>query len=910
MGSSYCSRDSNDIISGDCVFEINDFTVVTEFEVFTLMLENAIQEMKTEADLPDIEIESSSGTRQRGVLSKKFAYQNYELQMVYVRQKNKMPTFSEDFLEHRSYLCEAAFALDHSDNHFFEDIIIGKQYGILSDFFLICAIGQNNFMTESTVNIINSAIILASSNIDCALPIFFQFAPGAAVGVLQNRNFFTNFEGAVLNNCLSSQKYLDGVIKMFKEKINTPSELEKIKISLQQDFDVNLSPFSEADVSSSPLGSSLAEVHQDQSVPIGCNCPHKYPFQPVGLSLAHGLRMAAVWVDIDEYLMVETDNFTNIEPQTAQRWKCSMLFDDEYSYEQSYLFTRLFELSEEELSECSVRSQLLSPSDQSSSLGTTALGPLADKPSVRDIKILGNSSPISQKSCSDCISFILKGSGNDTDFLVGHPTSGQQQFQKLLNPKSAPANSLTRRLAVCLVEKIDGNFVNFCRLWIKFLEILRHHWEYNLDLPYFDTDERPQLACCLLHQKLQMIQYCISVKKRKHREMEACEATTSECVKDPTNRITADEEFFDANESFDEVDAALFLKEPRGRSHPLDSNECLRNYPKERIFVPFTQDEGPMTEDQIEQRVSYLFSLEDANLRTRAQSELLLSDMQAFKAANPGCELVDFLRWHSPRDLSEEGELSERMKLPGNFWQETWDSANAVPAAQQQRLFNETREVEQIFQFFMNIRIRELVKLLLPVVSVHMAEILLENAAECLEMVGPKLEKLCNELNVATKGSDMDAYFDVARTLRMVEEMVMKYSTTSNLMLRQAQSMDLLKHIDLNVLKTFVTTLCESSSDVVDELSLQSVQLSCEIPDAPDGPIFGTLRSFFLMDEEGDREGEEEQWPRPIRKQAILRCFVPHPGNGSRAMPQRMYTSYREGEFIFCGSFTSDITFL
>uniref|UniRef100_A0A183BTJ2 Rab3 GTPase-activating protein catalytic subunit n=1 Tax=Globodera pallida TaxID=36090 RepID=A0A183BTJ2_GLOPA len=779
------------------------------------MLENAIQEMKTEADLPDIEIESSSGTRQRGVLSKKFAYQNYELQM---------------------------------------DIIIGKQYGILSDFFLICAIGQNNFMTESTVNIINSAIILASSNIDCALPIFFQFAPGAAVGVLQNRNFFTNFEGAVLNNCLSSQKYLDGVIKMFKEKINTPSELEKIKISLQQDFDVNLSPFSEADVSSSPLGSSLAEVHQDQSVPIGCNCPHKYPFQPVGLSLAHGLRMAAVWVDIDEYLMVETDNFTNIEPQTAQRWKCSMLFDDEYSYEQSYLFTRLFELSEEELSECSVRSQLLSPSDQSSSLGTTALGPLADKPSVRDIKILGNSSPISQ------------GSGNDTDFLVGHPTSGQQQFQKLLNPKSAPANSLTRRLAVCLVEKIDGNFVNFCRLWIKFLEILRHHWEYNLDLPYFDTDERPQLACCLLHQKLQMIQYCISVKKRKHREMEACEATTSECVKDPTNRITADEEFFDANESFDEVDAALFLKEPRGRSHPLDSNECLRNYPKERIFVPFTQDEGPMTEDQIEQRVSYLFSLEDANLRTRAQSELLLSDMQAFKAANPGCELVDFLRWHSPRDLSEEGELSERMKLPGNFWQETWDSANAVPAAQQQRLFNETREVEQLSQ-----------------------SIWPKFSAECLEMVGPKLEKLCNELNVATKGSDMDAYFDVARTLRMVEEMVMKYSTTSNLMLRQAQSMDLLKHIDLNVLKTFVTTLCESSSDVVDELSLQSVQLSCEIPDAPDGPIFGTLRSFFLMDEEGDREGEEEQWPRPIRKQAILRCFVPHPGNGSRAMPQRMF---------------------
>ena len=41
----------------------------------------------------------------------------------------------------------------------------------------------------------------------------------------------------------------------------------------------------------------------------------------------------------------------------------------------------------------------------------------------------------------------------------------------------------------------------------------------------------------------------------------------------------------------------------------------------------------------------------------RLQSAQLKSDMQAFKAANPGCELADFVRWHSPRDwIEEEGE--------------------------------------------------------------------------------------------------------------------------------------------------------------------------------------------------------------------------------------------------------------
>jgi Rab3 GTPase-activating protein catalytic subunit len=58
-----------------------------------------------------------------------------------------------------------------------------------------------------------------------------------------------------------------------------------------------------------------------------------------------------------------------------------------------------------------------------------------------------------------------------------------------------------------------------------------------------------------------------------------------------------------------------------------------------------------MTEDQLNKHESFLLELEDSDLRNRAQSDLLLSDMQSFKAANPDAVLEDFLRWHSPRDL-------------------------------------------------------------------------------------------------------------------------------------------------------------------------------------------------------------------------------------------------------------------
>ena len=41
------------------------------------------------------------------------------------------------------------------------------------------------------------------------------------------------------------------------------------------------------------------------------------------------------------------------------------------------------------------------------------------------------------------------------------------------------------------------------------------------------------------------------------------------------------------------------------------------------------------------------------------QSACLLSDMEAFKAANPGCVLGDFVRWYSPRDWIEDTVVND-----------------------------------------------------------------------------------------------------------------------------------------------------------------------------------------------------------------------------------------------------------
>ena len=72
------------------------------------------------------------------------------------------------------------------------------------------------------------------------------------------------------------------------------------------------------------------------------------------------------------------------------------------------------------------------------------------------------------------------------------------------------------------------------------------------------------------------------------------------------------------------------------------------------------------------------------------------------------------MRWHSPRDWSEEGGLSARMRAEGNLWAALWGQARAVPARRQRRLFDDTREAEKVVGWVAGLAPGEAAHLLLP----------------------------------------------------------------------------------------------------------------------------------------------------------------------------------------------------
>ena len=162
--------------------------------------------------------------------------------------------------------------------------------------------------------------------------------------------------------------------------------------------------------------------------------------------------------------------------------------------------------------------------------------------------------------------------------------------------------------------------------------------------------------------------------------------------------------------------------EAEGRLKQLDDLKLLKC--DEPLYVPITQEPPPMTEDMLQEQADIMFQLgtssEGAALRAKMQSAGLFSDMEAFKAANPGSILEDFVRWYSPRDYESESGLSQRMLVPGNTWCECWDSARPVPVSRQKRLFDYTKEAEKVLHYLTSFTLNDMVRHFMPIL-VHSA---------------------------------------------------------------------------------------------------------------------------------------------------------------------------------------------
>ncbi|XP_015899832.2 uncharacterized protein LOC107433094 [Ziziphus jujuba] len=296
----------------------------------------------------------------------------------------------------------------------------------------------------------------------------------------------------------------------------------------------------------------------------------------------------------------------------------------------------------------------------------------------------------------------------DGNFLRRKISCGSEAMTVASFPREihgAPPETLVVKLA-----EVIGNFKTLRKMalfWCQIVAELRRLWSEEQYVPSIPKDEVPDLNSCLLYQQLQVINCCLSRKMRRDIATQSVEFMINEGSSN-NEELTASKDtvptspLLYARTSNGELVLRLGANRPSGDLTMLETGEP--------VYFPITQEGPLLTEDLIKENEEFVLRTGSVG----AGCSQLLSDMQAFKAANPGCILEDFVRWHSPPDwteaeatdeakatydgdlLSARGHLSSRMQKEGNLWRELWETSKPVPAVKQAPLFDEDLAVEGI----------------------------------------------------------------------------------------------------------------------------------------------------------------------------------------------------------------------
>ncbi|OIW13426.1 hypothetical protein TanjilG_33075 [Lupinus angustifolius] len=357
----------------------------------------------------------------------------------------------------------------------------------------------------------------------------------------------------------------------------------------------------------------------------------------------------------------------------------------------------------------------------------------------------------------------------------------------------APPESLIVKLA-----EVIGNFKTLRKMalfWCRIVVELRKFWSEDQYLPGVPPDDIPDLKSCLLYQQFQVINCCISRKRRHIIATESLDSLMMEAnsnIEESENNTkkTPENPLLYAKLSTGELVLRLGAECPSGDMTLLETGEP--------VYSPVTQEGPLLTEDLIKETEEFVLRTGSVG----AGCSHLLSDMQAFKAANPGCILEDFVRWHSPPDwteseagtedndffdsselLSTRGQLSLRMQKEGNLWRELWETSKPVPAVKQAPLFDEDLAVEGILNAFEDIRPSELFQQLfisLLGVGLAIAEPMLSGESDF-----SKLFNDCKDYVVTTcQGNKLS---------EKVDELVQVYETVEKMLLKPEEVIKMMK---------------------------------------------------------------------------------------------------------------------
>uniref|UniRef100_A0A0A9XWU8 Rab3 GTPase-activating protein catalytic subunit n=1 Tax=Lygus hesperus TaxID=30085 RepID=A0A0A9XWU8_LYGHE len=904
-----------------------DFTTASEWEVFIARIEEIIQEWKLfTRNLYPPKLKISSATWHSR--SEDLSFADFEFTITH--HYAKFPgTENLPIEEGKGHLPEALEEVMSSDNDFpalellkngeeTRPHVLTRWYGLRE--FIVLTPVKGPITQESKLKVLLSSLCIAVNNTSCELPIFvrsMELWQHFYMGICEGGGVRSEFEMVHLKKVPPHCRYLTGLLSVFKSKVGSGPAVEPVTVAAR--FSYLLPDWSIFAVDAHPpsFDPELPEITPElRELPFGAMC------EPISTLTLH-----TYWPEILESVVVDSETYSDFEPLDAPIWAVSITTTDNpvcllTDYLTEFVFHATSNLSAEELlgdiaSRDSGAGDMLQPF---SLLTESRIPSLTGMLTSHASRKRSSEGPIPNKILMTIIYYLFP--DTETNSKYHYPSEGEaEKSSTQQRMKTCNVDGLVWRLSVMMAHALHmlGGPKAAAHLWHEFCQELRFRWTTAHLIPGV-APGFPDPKTCLLHQKLQMINCCI--ERRLKRESD--QRTKDSALRKEDDEFSeaagfsdeSDDEFFDCNEEDggggDELPRKPSISEvPQGR---LEQHATLRliktGLP---LWIPVTQGATPKTEDQLEEDAQALIQLgsdaEASQLRAKLMSASLLSDMEAFKAANPGAVIEDFIRWYSPRDWIEteeedewgqkKGELSVRMQLPGNTWLEVWATARGIPAKRQKRLFDDTSEGEKALHLIESRSPGSAATMLLAVLmQAGLKRLEEESASIPLPSLQTSVSHITKKLEVVSRQAPTDT--------RRFQELCLEFGQVETVV-SQIQSLEYklcCEGVDASIAWRLVSEPEVTLPGGPSAISAQRVKLL----------FTQALKSMETQNEgpspsSGASSGEPPILREASEREFVLRLSAPRPSKISRLCPHRLTARISKSGLHMAGLFSQDTIF-
>ncbi|KAL5292359.1 RAB3GAP1 family protein [Megaselia abdita] len=385
---------------------------------------------------------------------------------------------------------------------------------------------ESENLVESQVRMLLSSVLMSmeESGIE-KIPVFItdnRKFRNMFFGVSREATKRTSLDAIHIDEIPPMFRYLSGILAVFKAKVKESDSTNSISAQLSYSLKVGTganSPFPESSRFLLPYGVSSDPIRQ--------------------------ISLKCTWLDIMENVLVDSANYSGLDPETAPVWSLSVQLE-----------THIKPIYH--LSKC-MEDYLRLKNNVRTLQSTAAI--LDDYINDDNIKLM----------------FTYLFPPSNVNYYENIDEEFNQQYKKH-GIKTAPSDSIVTRFS-CILSTYNnsmGGMNSVGSLWLFFTNELSRRVEKCLKIPGILTaTNTPDARTCLLHQKLQLLNICI--EKKKIEEGRTISEDESE-----------EDEFYDCPPEIEED----------GRLKQLDDLMLLHS-PSEPLYIPITQELGPKTEDQL-----------------------------------------------------------------------------------------------------------------------------------------------------------------------------------------------------------------------------------------------------------------------------------------------------------------------